>query len=407
MRSNVRITDLLRSVDLFQDLSSDELDELSYRMRERSVRPGEVVGHADQPNDHLLVVIDGVIEEITDAGSSTRPPKVRRIGSGECVGETALISGAVSSATATAMVETRALELHKDDFDALVAARPSVMRSILAAISRRAVKTNQRLLTEDPKASDSSSTGTVCAVFSPRGGSGKTLLATRLALRLAERMPRRVALLDLDLLFDDAAFQLGVEPILTLAGLAKRDSPHLDPRVMSDLVTEHPSGLRVVVGASTPEEGELVGAAHVREALAALRRQFLVTLVDCGSSFSEPTLGALEAAERVLVVCTPELTTLRDLRECQRIFGQALHLDPGRIVHVLNHPHPVVGLTRRQFEDTLEQSVLLEISHAGEAAARSSFTREVDRLASELWPLQEARVERPRLAFLARGSHAR
>ena len=35
-----------------------------------------------------------------------------------------------------------------------------------------------------------------------------------------------------------------------------------------------------------------------------------------GTAFSEPTLMALEAADKVVVLCTPELSTLRDVRDC-------------------------------------------------------------------------------------------
>jgi hypothetical protein len=52
----------------------------------------------------------------------------------------------------------------------------------------------------------------------------------------------------------------------------------------------------------------------------------------------------------VIVLCTPELSTLRDVRDCQRIFGQALHLDRNKVSYWFNHPLPVTGLTRQQFE---------------------------------------------------------
>jgi pilus assembly protein CpaE len=268
------------------------------------------------------------------------------------------------------------------------------MRAMLAAVSRRAVQTNQRLLADQPGAArgplSPASTGRIYPVFSPRGGSGKTTLAVRLATRLAELSPQRVALLDLDLFSDDAALQLNLTPAASLASIREAELAGLDPRSLGNYLVEHESRLRVLVGATSPEEGERVTGAHVRAALAALRRQFLVTIVDCGSTFSEPTLAALEAGDRVLVVCTPELATLRDVRDCQRIFGQALHIDKTKLAYIFNHPLPAAGLTRVQFEAALEQPMSHEIPHAGELASKPVFAKAVGQLVAELRPPESA-----------------
>jgi hypothetical protein len=87
------------------------------------------------------------------------------------------------------------------------------------------------------------------------------------------------------------------------------------------------------------------------------------------------------------MVCTPELVTLRDVRDCRRLFGQALNVNKNRVAYVMNHPVPSFGLSRRQFEDALEQRMLLELPHAGEAATKSGFSKAIDQLASEFRPV--------------------
>ena len=76
--------------------------------------------------------------------------------------------------------------------------------------------------------------------------------------------------------------------------------------------------------------------------------------VDCGSSFDEPTIAALEMADRVVLLCTPELNTLRDTRECQRVFGEIIRLESSRICFVFNHNQPFTVLGREKFEAALE-----------------------------------------------------
>jgi pilus assembly protein CpaE len=257
-------------------------------------------------------------------------------------------------------------------------------------------------VTDQPSGTTAQASGHVYSVFSPRGGAGKTTLAVNLAVGLAERIPGRIGLLDLDLLFDDAALLLNVTPAASLATIPEGELQQLDARTLSTYLVEHESSLRVLVAATRPEDGERVTGAHVRAVLAAMKQQFLVTIVDCGSSFADPTLMALEASDRVVLLCTPELTTLRDVRDCQRIFGQALHLEKNRMVYAFNHPLPSTGLTRQQFETALEQPMAVEIPHAGDSAAKAAvsagtvvrasgrgpFAQAVDQLVRDLQPAE-------------------
>ena len=394
-QGKVRTTDLLRAIDLFESLSSEDLEQLSYCAHDRVVSAGDPVC-----GDAMFVVVDGSIEVIEDGAPGRRE-------AGEYWGELGLISGQPAECTGRAVVDSRVLELRKEEFEGFVAGRPAAMRSVLSAVSRRAVHANQQLLADEPRDPGGASGGRIIAIFSPRGGSGKTTVAMRLALELAERTPKRVALFDLDLVFDDAAFQLDVTPDRGVGSLTEAQIQHLEPRALTEMLAEHRGGLRVLVGAVRPEEGERVTPSHVRAVLGALKRQFLSIVVDCASTFSEPTLAALELADRVFFVCTPELATLRDLQECQRLFAQALHVEPGKISFLLNHPLPTVGLTRRQFEDAFEQKLMLEIEHAGEGASKPSFSRTVTQLADELAPAPRDRTRGPKikLAWLRGGKH--
>jgi Flp pilus assembly CpaE family ATPase len=167
-------------------------------------------------------------------------------------------------------------------------------------------------------------------------------------------------------------------------------------------LVEHASTLQVLPAGTRPEEGEVVTAAHVHAALGAMKRQFATTVVDCGSSFDEPTIAALELADKVILLCAPDLNSLRDVRECQRVFGEIIHLEPGKLCFVLNHPQPFSALTREQFETALEQPMLVELPHAGETAHKvaakgeplvasapgSAFTRSIEKLSASVAPIE-------------------
>lgn len=403
----MRVRDLLRTVDLFSRVSSEDLDQLGRRMHERTVRAEEVVFQQAEPAEAICVVASGTLQ-LTQVAPDGRVRSTRRVTEGESLGEVAVFADEAYSFTARALTDSGLLVLPKQEFDALVASRPSLMRHMLAAISQRAIDTNRELVNDEPGATSIPAIGQVYCIFSPRSSAGKTTLAVNIALRLTELLPGRVALVDLDLLFDDAALLLNLSPARSLANLPEGDFERLDRHRLATYLVEHDTGLRVLVGATRPEDGERVTAAHVRAALTAMKRQFPITVVDCDNSLGEPTLVALETANRVAMVCTPELSTLRDVRDCQRIFGQALHLDTRKISYWFNHPLPFVGLTRKQFESALEQSISFEIPHAGESAAKtaaasgsvvrpsghSPFGRAIERIARDLQPHQ-ARVDSP------------
>ena len=116
----------------------------------------------------------------------------------------------------------------------------------------------------------STAEGRVLTVFSPKGGVGKTVLATSLATQIARRAGRRVLLVDLDLQFGDAAIMMGVEPEKTIYDLVMTTG-ELDPEKLAGYVISHPSGVDVVPAPVRPEDAELV--AEDRVGAPARRRQ--------------------------------------------------------------------------------------------------------------------------------------
>src|SRR5947208_12331846 len=100
---------------------------------------------------------------------------------------------------------------------------------------------------------------------------------------------------------------LDLIPRTALAAITPAAIRALDRDNLAYYMTKHPeSSLRVMVGTTRPEESELVTGDHVRAIVEVLRRQFVHVVIDAGSRFSEPTLAALEVADEVIIVSTPE-----------------------------------------------------------------------------------------------------
>jgi CRP-like cAMP-binding protein len=367
----MRVTDLLRTMDIFEALPSEELETIAQLLHERRLAESEVLCRQGDPGDALFIVTGGRIR-LSTTDPSGNEKILTYFTDGQFFGEMALLSGAPRSATATAETDSQLLVLDKQAFDLLLAGQAQIMREMLKVVSQRTLHTNQQLLADEQSSAVSIGAGRVYAIFSPRGGSGKSTIAVNLAAEQAREQPDRTALLDLSLTFGHTAALLGLRPETSLAAVPPETLADFDRRTLGQYLMQHSSGLQVLVAGTRPEEGEAVTPAHVRAVLATMKRQFSATFVDCGSSFDEPTIAALEMADRIIVICTPELNTLRDVRECQRVFGEIIRLDLKRVCFIFNHNKPFAVLAREQFEATLEAPMTFELPHAGEAAYKAA-----------------------------------
>nr|MBA3716883.1 AAA family ATPase [Actinomycetota bacterium] len=154
----------------------------------------------------------------------------------------------------------------------------------------------------------------VITVFSPKGGTGKTVVSSHLAAAMAKHQRARTLLADLDLQFGDAAIMLGLEPEQTLHELATAPGT-LDADKLRGYLTRHaPSGLDVLAAPLRPEDGELVADGHVERMLDIAGPLYDVIVVDTSPSFHGPMLSALDRSDVLLFVCTPEVPTLKNVR---------------------------------------------------------------------------------------------
>jgi CRP-like cAMP-binding protein len=363
---------LLRKIDLFAQLSEDELSTVGRLLKEHKFAENQPIFAQGDRGDSLYIVTQGRVR-LASTDHNGREKVLAFCGPGEFFGDMAVLSGAPRSASARATTPVQVLQLRKDDFDRLSASNVGLMQHMLQVMIRRQTAMNTRV-SQEASATAGDVNGLVTVVFSPRGGSGKTTLATNLAVALAEATPDRVAILDLDLLFGHVPMLLDLAPRTALASITPAAIRGLDRESFSYYLTRHAeSSLRVLVGTLRPEESELITGEHVRAVIELLRRQFVHVVVDAGSRFSEPCLAAIESAERVLVVCTPEAVTLRDTRECQRVLRDLLNYPLSRVSYVLNRPLPYASLSADQVCSELGVDLLGDVPFGGEDVCKASL----------------------------------
>ena len=367
-----RVLELLRSMDLFAELTDAELAKIARLLKGHKVAENEVIFNQGDPGDSLYIVLQGRVR-IATTDSFGRERVLAFYGPGEFFGDMAVLTGGPRSAGASASSDVRLLQLRKDDFDILVACNVGIMRAMMRVMIERQAALNTRV-TQEAGATHGDVRGQVTVVFSPRGGAGQTVVATNLAVALAELTPDRVLAVDLDLLFGHMPMLLDMVPRTALAAITPAAIRTLDRDSLAYYLTKHPeSSLRVLAGTMRPEESELVTGEHVRAMLEQLRRQFVHIVVDAGSRFSEPCLAAIEAADQVIVLSTPEPTAVRATQETQRVLRDLLGVPEERIRFVQNQPNPYGKFSARELAAVVGSSRVIEVPFGGEDVTKAGL----------------------------------
>jgi pilus assembly protein CpaE len=238
--------------------------------------------------------------------------------------------------------------------------------------------------------------GKVVTVFSPKGGSGKTVVATNIAVAAALSGVNTL-LVDLDLQFGDAALALAVPPRATIADLAG-SSGDIDAEKLSAFVcTEPKTSLSLLAAPKRPEEAQILGQAELGAVLDAARSTYSAVVVDTGPLFDGAVLAALDRTDQLLLVCNPEITSLKNVRIGLETLDR-LGFPRDRVFIVANRLGSPGGVGRRGIEEALEAEISFELPDDPEVPAAVNraipavlandggrFARSVSKLAAELF----------------------
>jgi pilus assembly protein CpaE len=255
--------------------------------------------------------------------------------------------------------------------------------------------------------------GRVITVFSPKGGTGKTVMATNLSTSFAKHAGKRTLLLDLDLQFGDAAIMLGIEPDKTIQDLVTAPG-ELDPEKLAGYTCRHSSGLDVLPAPIRPEDAELVTEAKLVRLMEVAKESYDLIVVDTSPFFHGPMLATLDQTDDLLLLCGLDVPTIKNVRLSLQTL-QLLSFPPDRIRVVLNRANSNVGMKRSEVEAALEAKVRFEVpsdravplavnrsNPAVLSDPKSDFGRALREMAKSLLPVAAAANGKRR--FLGRGS---
>ncbi len=235
--------------------------------------------------------------------------------------------------------------------------------------------------------------GTVITVFSTKGGSGKSVTATNLAVALAKRSDRPVVLIDGHLQFGDVAVMLQLAPQHTVVD-AVSQMDNIDAVLMKDLLTVHQdSGLLVLPAPLEPTFADQITGEQMKGLVQLVRSFAGHVIIDLPAIFNDVVLSLIEASDEVILVAGLDIPNIKNVKIGLSTLS-LLNVPKERLHLVLNRADSRVKLDVGEVERTLQlkaaahvpSDVVVPISvNRGEpvvlSAARSGVAQAFDQLA--------------------------
>ncbi len=232
--------------------------------------------------------------------------------------------------------------------------------------------------------------GQMLAVYGPKGGVGRTVVAANLAVALRKVTKKEIVLVDANMRLGDVGLVLGVSSKYGLDDLISR-ADDLDAGLIEDVLISHSSGISVLEGLPQISPNGGLEAASLAKVFAKLQEMFAYVIVDLSSVLDVSTQAILGLADRIVLVTTPEISALRNVQLFFEL-EESMKYPPESFLVVLNRYDLTVGIRVKDIEkivrckiaskipsdgplvvSSLEEGVPLVISHPRKPVAKSLF----------------------------------
>jgi pilus assembly protein CpaE len=197
--------------------------------------------------------------------------------------------------------------------------------------------------------------GRLITIYSPKGGSGCTTLATNLAVCL-NNDDTSVVIVDGNLQFGDVAVFLNEQGKFSILDLTPR-ADELDPDIIANVTIKHSqTGIKILAAPMKPEQADMVTGEQFSKVLRYLREIFSYVIVDTASSLTSITASAIDNSDLLILITTQDIPSIKN----SRLFLDeidALGFDRKRIIFVMNKFDKRIGITPEKVSENLKQEI--------------------------------------------------
>ncbi len=209
----------------------------------------------------------------------------------------------------------------------------------------------------------------VFAVVSNKGGVGRSVLASNIAVAIRQLTNKQVVLVDAALSFGDIGVMMNVAKSKTFSDIAI-PANLLDKELLDDVMVTHSSGVRLLLAPSTPQESETVSPEHLRAAVSVLAKSYDYVVIDTRPGFDDTMLALMDQSDKLLLVLTMEMTAIKDTRQFLEI-AELLGYPEEKIMLVLNRFNNYSGIPVLDISENLKRELEFKIPEDHQAVLRS------------------------------------
>jgi len=176
--------------------------------------------------------------------------------------------------------------------------------------------------------------GRVITVFSAKGGAGCSTIATNLACAVKVEHNVKVALWDTSFQFGDIGVMLNMQPTRTIVDIMPQIND-LDEELLNGAMLIHSSGIRVLLAPPEPQYADSIRVNHLESIIEVMKRMYDFIIIDTCTSLYDQVLTVLDAADRIVLLLTPEIPAVKNTRLYFDI-AERLNYPPEKNMLVLN-----------------------------------------------------------------------
>ncbi|MAT41060.1 MAG: histidine kinase [Anaerolineaceae bacterium] len=202
-------------------------------------------------------------------------------------------------------------------------------------------------------------TGKIIVVYSPKGGTGCTTIATNLSMAF-ENEDTRVALVDANFQYGDVAVFLNEQGRNTILDLAPR-ADELDPRIVDEVMIDHASSnVHILAAPPKPEFADDVTGEQFSKVLRYLQKLYNYIIIDTASYLTDVVQASLDIADIIILIATQEIPSIKSANLFLGL-TDASGIDRSRILFVMNRFDRRISITPDRVGDSLRQPIEIVI----------------------------------------------
>ena len=202
-------------------------------------------------------------------------------------------------------------------------------------------------------------------IFSTKGGVGRTFIATNLAAALVKEEQKKVLLVDLDMqAVGDMSRILNLTPhkaMVDLINLLKKQPKEFNK---DEFLTHSPIGVDLLCGVLRPQQSVHMDVEKIKEIFALWEKDYDYIIMDAGKNFSDVMIAALNQANLILLVVTPDILSIYQTKWALDTL-QFLHFPLAMVKVVLNRAESVASISWQEVRVSLASDLIALLPSEG------------------------------------------